>query len=83
MAYELGNAWLSATGTLAPTDTMAQAGQGMVLGIQSIRLEAMVGIISGLIGATITDHFYNLQLPIAFTFFSGKNMFQLSPAEYL
>lgn len=66
------NIWLNATGNLAPADQMAQMGQGMVLGIQTLRLDVLGGIISGLIGAKMTDRFYQLELPIAFAFFSGK-----------
>lgn len=66
------NVWLNATGKLAPADQMAQMGQGMVLGIQTLRLDVLGGIISGLIGAKMTDRFYQLELPVAFAFFSGK-----------
>ncbi len=66
------NVWLKATGTLAPADQMAQVGQGMVLGIQTLRLDVLGGIISGLVGALAADRFYQLELPVAFAFFSGK-----------
>ncbi|MCR1898262.1 PTS transporter subunit EIIC [Irregularibacter muris] len=66
------NVWLSATGNLADPEVMGQVGQGIVLGIQTIRLEALGGIISGIIGALVTDRFYNLQFPLALAFFSGK-----------
>lgn len=66
------NVWLKATGNLAPADKMAQMGQGIVLGIQTLRLEVLGGIISGLIGAIMTDKFYQIELPVAFAFFSGK-----------
>lgn len=65
------NAVLTATGNLAEADAMAQAGQGMVLGIQSIRIDVLGGIISGLIAAWATDKFYRTELPLAFAFFSG------------
>lgn len=66
------NIWLKATGNLASAEEMAQVGQGMVLGIQTLRLDVLGGIISGLVGAILTDRFYNLELPVAFAFFSGK-----------
>ena len=65
------NIWLKSTGNLAPADEMAQFGQGLVLGIQTIRLDVLGGIISGLIGATMADRYYDLELPLAFAFFSG------------
>ncbi|WP_032121242.1 PTS transporter subunit EIIC [Clostridium amazonitimonense] len=66
------NVWLNVTGNLAPAAEMATKGQAMVLGIQTLRLDALGGIISGLIAAFTTDRFYKLELPIAFAFFSGK-----------
>lgn len=65
------NVWLRSTGNLAPAEEMAQHGQGMVLGIQTIRLDVLGGIISGLIGATMADKYYDKELPLAFAFFSG------------
>lgn len=64
--------WLKSTGNLAPAEEMAQVGQGMVLGIQTLRLDVLGGIISGLLAAWLTDRYYAIQLPIAFAFFSGK-----------
>ncbi|MCL2567165.1 MAG: PTS transporter subunit EIIC [Alphaproteobacteria bacterium] len=66
------NVFLSITGTLAATSEMAQVGQGMVLGIQTLKIEAMGGIIAGLLAAKICDRFYRLELPLAFAFFGGK-----------
>lgn len=64
---------LKLAGTLAKED-MALVGQGMVLGIQTLKIEALGGIIAGLLAAKITDRFYRLQLPLAFAFFSGKKI---------
>lgn len=66
------NVYLKATGTLAEAAVMSQVGQGMVLGIQSLRLDVLGGIISGLISAFAADKYYNKELPVAFAFFSGK-----------
>ena len=66
------NVYLNATGTLADSATMAQVGQGTVLGIQTIKIEAMGGIISGLLASWTCDKFYKVQLPLAFAFFGGK-----------
>lgn len=66
------NVYLTITGTLADPETMAQAGQGVILGLQTIKLEALGGIISGLVGASVANRFYRLELPLAFAFFGGK-----------
>lgn len=65
------NVWLKVNGALAKGD-LSSVGQGLVLGIQTLKIEAMGGIISGLVAAKVTDRFYRLQLPLAFAFFSGK-----------
>ncbi len=66
------NVWLKATGNLASPEEMAQVGQGMILGIQTLRIDVLGGIISGLLSAWLTDKYHELELPIAFAFFSGK-----------
>lgn len=65
------NVWLKASGNLAEAADMANVGQAMILGIQTLRLDAMGGIISGLIGAMVADRFYDLELPLALAFFGG------------
>ena len=66
------NIWLVLTGKLADPAIMGQVGQIKVLGIQTLNISAAGGLITGLIGAWATDKFYNLELPTAFAFFSGK-----------
>lgn len=66
------NVYLKQTGTLADAETMAQVGQGMVLGIQTLKIEALGGLICGLLAARVADRFYRLELPLAFAFFGGK-----------
>ncbi len=66
------NAWLVVTGKLADPAVMSQYGQIKVLGIQTMNINALGGIITGLVAAWVTDRFYKLELPIAFAFFSGK-----------
>ncbi|WP_152655960.1 PTS transporter subunit EIIC [Oceanobacillus sp. CFH 90083] len=67
------NVYLTVTGTLVEDpETMSQVGQGIVLGIQTLRIDAFGGIIAGLIAAKIADRFYRLELPLAFAFFGGK-----------
>ena len=64
--------YLKQTGTLAEADIAAQVGQGTVLGIQTLKIEALGGIIAGLTAAKVADRFYRLELPLAFAFFGGK-----------
>ena len=66
------NVWLTLTGKLAEPEVMTQLGQINVLGIQTMNISAAGGIITGLIASWATDKFYNLELPTAFAFFSGK-----------
>lgn len=66
------NVYLKATGTLADPAVAAQVGQGTVLGIQTLKIEALGGLIAGLVAAKVADKFYRLELPLAFAFFGGK-----------
>lgn len=68
------NVWLTLTGNLVKGDAnaIAAAGQGVILGIQTLRVDAVGGMIAGLVAAYLTERFYNLQLPLAFAFFSGR-----------
>ncbi len=66
------NVYLTLTGSLADEETMAEVGQGVVLGIQTLKLDAAGGIIAGLVAAYCTDKFYKTELPLAFAFFGGK-----------
>lgn len=66
------NVYLTITGSLAEAASMSQVGQGMVLGIQTLKIEAMGGIIAGLLAAKVCDRFYRLEMPLAFAFFGGK-----------
>ena len=69
------NVYLKITGTLIKEkELMDKAGQAMVLGIQTVRMDVFGGIISGLIAAKLTDRFYKTELPVAFAFFSGKKL---------
>ena len=64
--------FLKETGTLADPAVAAQVGQGAVLGIQTLKIEALGGLIAGLVAAKVADRFYRLELPLAFAFFGGK-----------
>lgn len=65
------NVVLKLTGQLA-TDNLAGSGQEMMLGIQTLAISALGGIISGLIAAWVNDRFIETELPVAFAFFGGK-----------
>lgn len=65
------NVYLTITGNLADPDAMATSGQGMVLGIQSLKIDALGGIISGVIASKCADKYSRTELPLAFAFFSG------------
>ncbi|MEG0551404.1 MAG: PTS transporter subunit EIIC [Vagococcus sp.] len=66
------NVWLTLTGKMADPEVMTQVGQINVLGIQTMNISAAGGIVTGLVASWATDKFYNLELPTAFAFFSGK-----------
>ncbi|RRD95499.1 PTS trehalose transporter subunit IIC [Clostridiales bacterium COT073_COT-073] len=66
------NTWLGLTGNMADSKEMAVKGQIMVLGMQTLNVNVLGGIIAGLIGSWATDRFYNLELPTAFAFFAGR-----------
>ncbi|AST97682.1 PTS transporter subunit EIIC [Shouchella clausii] len=66
------NVWLTITGTMADPEVMTQQGQINILGIQTVNISAAGGILTGLIAAWATERFYNLELPAALAFFSGK-----------
>lgn len=65
------NFYLGETATLADPEMMSEAGQSMILGIQSLQMGVLGGIISGVIVWKLHDKFYKTQLPDAFAFFSG------------
>ena len=62
------NVFLKNTGTLADTDTMAQVGQGMVLGVQTLKTEALGGLISGLVLPIIWNLLISFLISISFIF---------------
>lgn len=76
------NAVLSATGQLADPDVMTQVGQGMVLGIQTLRIDVLGGIIAGLIASYSADRFYRQELPLAFAFFAGTKFVPIITAVF-
>lgn len=65
------NFYLGQTGQLADPEALRQAGQGMVMGIQTIEMGVLGGIIAGIIVYLLHNRFYDIQLPDAFAFFGG------------
>ncbi|SEP84705.1 PTS system IIB component, Glc family /PTS system IIC component, Glc family [Ignavigranum ruoffiae] len=66
------NVYLQITDTLADPEIASQVGQGQVLGIDTLKIESLGGIISGLLAAKVCDRFYKVEFPLAFAFFGGK-----------
>lgn len=66
------NFYLTETNALVEGDLMTEAGQGMVMGIHTIQMGVLGGIIAGLIVYLLHNKFYNIQLNDAFAFFSGS-----------
>ncbi len=66
-----GNFFLKATGTLATPENMKAAGQAMVLGIQSVDVGVLGGVVIGIIVYKIHERFCESVLPDAFAFFGG------------
>ena len=64
--------YLVNTETLAAAADIAVSGQATVLGIQTLNINVLGGIIAGLVAAWATDKYYNLELPVALAFFGGK-----------
>lgn len=67
------NVWLKISGQLITDGSnISVHGQTIVLGIQTLNVNVLGGIIAGLVAAWTTDKFCNLELPLAFAFFQGK-----------
>ncbi|WP_129691533.1 maltose/glucose-specific PTS transporter subunit IIBC [Gottfriedia acidiceleris] len=65
------NFYLTETNQLVAADKMRQAGQGMVMGIQTIEMGVLGGIIAGILVYFLHNRFYSIKLPDAFAFFGG------------
>lgn len=66
------NFFLTETNSLADAATMTTAGQGTVMGIQTLEMGVLGGIIAGLVVYQLHKRFYDVQLGDAFAFFSGS-----------
>jgi PTS system maltose and glucose-specific IIC component len=65
------NFYLAATGKLVDAEQMRQAGQTTVLGIQTLEMGVLGGIIAGIIVYFLHKRYYAAKLPDAFAFFGG------------
>lgn len=65
------NFYLQVTNRLAEVDVMRINGQSLTLGIQSIEMGVLGGIIAGLIVYVLHEKFQDTVLPDAFSFFGG------------
>ncbi|GAA0485691.1 maltose/glucose-specific PTS transporter subunit IIC [Salinibacillus aidingensis] len=65
------NAMLSITGKLAE-DSIAEAGQGMVLGIQSLETGVFGGVVLGLLAYWLHNRYNKIELPRFLGFFGGS-----------
>lgn len=72
MVMNMGiNFSLTYRGELAEPDAIRTAGQGMSLGIQTLEMGVLGGIIAGLIVYFLHERFQDMQMPDAFSFFGG------------
>jgi maltose/glucose PTS system EIICB component len=65
------NFYLTATNQIVEADKLRQAGQAMVMGIQTLEMGVLGGIIVGIIVYLLHNRFYAVKLPDAFAFFGG------------
>lgn len=66
------NFYLEATKSLAPMKELTAHGQKVILGIQTIDSGIIGGIIIGILAYFVHERFQNVNLPAAFSFFSGE-----------
>ena len=66
------NFMLKATNSLASSENLKEAGQAMIMGIQSIDIGVLGGIIIGIIVSKIHSKYHTIKLPDAFAFFGGS-----------
>lgn len=65
------NFYLGLTNQLADADAMQKAGQSLVLGVQTIEMGVLGGIITGIIVYNLNKKYCTIQLPDSFAFFGG------------
>ena len=73
----------SMNGLLIITDTLAKGnlaeeGQSMVLGIQTVETGVFGGIITGVMTALLHNKYHKIEFPVAFSFYGGKRFVALA-----
>lgn len=68
------NFYLGLTNQLADADVMQKAGQSLVLGVQTIEMGVLGGIITGIIVYNLNKKYCTIQLPDSFAFFGGARL---------
>ena len=75
MAMHIGtNFYLTITDQLAAADKMTEAGQGMILGIQTYNTSVLGGIIAGLMVFWLYPKISKVKIPEALGFYSGPRL---------
>lgn len=77
------NFYLTESGQLASADVMKTEGQSMVLGIQTLELSVLGGIIAGVIAYLLHKRFYRISLPDSFAFFGGPRFVPIITAAVM
>ncbi len=67
---------------LATPDKMVSAGQGMVLGIQTLQMGVFGGIVAGLVTASLHNKYYKIELPASLAFFGGTKFVAIAAAAW-
>ncbi|MBM7587973.1 PTS system maltose and glucose-specific IIC component [Bacillus pakistanensis] len=74
------NFYLTQTSQIVEEDQMRTAGQGMVMGIQTLEMGVLGGIIAGVIVYFLHKRYYDIKLPDAFAFFGGARFIPILTA---
>ncbi len=82
MMHSSANFMLTKLALLASSD-LVNHGQTIILGIQTVDMGVLGGIISGLIVYKLHERFYNVKLPDALSFFSGARFVPIVTAACL
>ncbi|MTV23420.1 PTS transporter subunit EIIC [Staphylococcus delphini] len=74
------NGLLTITEQMAAPDQLAKAGQGMVLGIQTVETGVFGGIVVGIMTAMLHNKYYKITLPQFLGFFGGSRFIPIVTA---
>lgn len=68
--------------TLAAPENMTAAGQGMVLGIQTLQMGVFGGIVAGITTSWLHNKYYKIELPASLAFFGGTKFVAIAAAAF-